>query len=399
MDILPGEITPWEAALRLAHLPGLIFLDSALPGPGAVSMVAARPEQMIEGETPADWDRLRQAIKDRAGMPGFAAGRVEYEGRFRFGLYGMALIYHHGEGRWEDAGGLRHLMARQPAGIVDEAIHFRPEMNSGDYLRMVARAQEYIAAGDIYQVNLAHRFSARWSGGLPEALAFYRRLRDRSPAPYGALLCEENRVIASSSPELFLRMRDREIVTRPIKGTRPTGADSAADAAAASDLMASAKERAELVMITDLERNDLGQVCEYGSVETRELLTLERYAQVHHMVSTVAGRLRAGVDHIDALRACFPGGSITGAPKKRAREIIAELEPARRGLYTGVIGWLGYDGSSAFNIAIRTAILERAGRAHFHAGAGIVADSIPEREWEETRWKAAGILRAGECGC
>jgi anthranilate/para-aminobenzoate synthase component I len=148
-------------------------------------------------------------------------------------------------------------------------------------------------------------------------------------------------------------------------------------------------------MITDLERNDLGQVCEYGSVHARELLALERYAQVHHMVSTVAGRLRVGVDHIEALRACFPGGSITGAPKKRAREIIAELEPVKRGVYTGAIGWLGYDGNSAFNIAIRTAVLERDGRAHFHAGAGIVADSVPEREWEETQWKAAGILRAG----
>jgi aminodeoxychorismate synthase component I len=389
-------MTPWEAALRLAHLPRLVFMDSALAGPGAVSLVAGQPEEVIEGETAADWARLREAIKSRAGRPGFAAGSVEYEGRFRFGLYGMALKYHHAQGRWEDAGGMRHLMKREPVAAIDEAIPFQPEMNAEDYLRMVSRAQEYIAAGDIYQVNLAHRFSGAWSGGLPEALAFYARLRECSPAPYGALLCEGERVIASSSPELFLRMRDREIVTRPIKGTRPTGANTAEDAAAASELRESAKERAELVMITDLERNDLGQVCEYGSVETRELLTLERYAQVHHMVSTVAGRLRAGVDHIDALRACFPGGSITGAPKKRAREIIAELEPARRGVYTGAIGWLGYDGNSAFNIAIRTAVLEQEGRAHFHAGAGIVADSVPEREWAETHWKAAGILRAGE---
>ena len=148
-------------------------------------------------------------------------------------------------------------------------------------------------------------------------------------------------------------------------------------------------------MITDLERNDLGQVCEYGSVEARELLKLERFAQVHHMVSTVTGRLREGVDHLDALRACFPGGSVTGAPKKRAREIIAELEPGRRGVYTGAIGCMGFDGRSTFNIAIRTAVLERDGRAHFHAGAGIVADSDPRREWEETLWKASGILRAG----
>ncbi len=395
VDILPGVTSPWEAALRLAHLPGLIFLDSALPGPEAVSVIAAEPEEKIEGETEGDWERLREAIRARAGTPGFAAGHVEYEGRFHFDLYGKALIYRHGEGRWTDSGGLRHRMARRAAEMVDEPIYFRAGMAAGDYQRMVARAQEYIASGDIYQVNLAHRFDGAWSGAMPAALGFYARLRGCSPAPYGALVCGEDRVIASSSPELFLRMRDREIVTRPIKGTRPTGADAAADAAAASDLSGSAKERAELVMITDLERNDLGQVCEYGSVHTRELLALERYAQVHHMVSTVAGQLRAGVDHIEALRACFPGGSITGAPKKRAREIIAELEPVGRGVYTGAIGWLGYDGNSAFNIAIRTAVLERAGRAHFHAGAGIVADSVPEREWEETQWKAAGILRAG----
>jgi anthranilate/para-aminobenzoate synthase component I len=207
-------------------------------------------------------------------------------------------------------------------------------------------------------------------------------------------LCGGGRVIASSSPELFLQMDGREVVTRPIKGTRPRAGDPAADAAAARELGESAKERAELVMITDLERNDLGQVCDYGSVVVRELLKPERYAQVHHLVSTVAGRLRADIDHIEALRACFPGGSITGAPKKRAREIIAELEPARRGLYTGAIGCIRYDGRSAFNIAIRTAILEPHGRAHFHAGAGIVADSRPRQEWDETLWKAAGILRA-----
>jgi anthranilate/para-aminobenzoate synthase component I len=184
------------------------------------------------------------------------------------------------------------------------------------------------------------------------------------------------------------------ILTRPIKGTRPRGPSPAADTAAATELGGSPKERAELVMITDLERNDLGQVCDYGTVHTRELLTLEHFAQVHHMVSTVAGRLRPGVDHIDALRACFPGGSVTGAPKIRARQIIAELEPAPRGLYTGAIGCFGFDGTSTFNIAIRTAILQRDGLAHFHTGAGIVADSIPAQEWQETLWKASGILQA-----
>jgi anthranilate/para-aminobenzoate synthase component I len=395
-----ARMSPWEAARRLAHLPDLVFLDSALPREGAVSRIAASPEEVIEGDTDADWARLRHAIEARAGTPGFAAGYVEYDGRFRFGIYARLLTYLHDDRRWLDPGALADMM-RDPAATGGAPIDFRPELTAPEYEAMVRRAQDYIAAGDIYQVNLAQRFTARWTGALGQALAFYGRLRECSPAPYAALLCTPRRVIASSSPELFLQMDGREIITRPIKGTRSRApADPAADNAAARELGDSAKERAELIMITDLERNDLGQVCDYGTVHVRELLKLERFAQVHHMVSTVAGSLRPGVDHIQALRACFPGGSITGAPKKRAREIIAEIEPATnggsrgRGLYTGAIGCFGFDGRSTFNIAIRTAILERDGRAHFHAGAGIVADSDPRREWEETLWKAAGILRA-----
>ncbi len=390
-------MNPWEAARRLAHLPGLIFLDSAMARRGAVSRIAACPEETIEGESVADWLRLRKAIKCRAGRTGLAAGYVEYEGRFRFGLYGRTLTFLHDEGRWVDEGGLGELM-EQPAAMGNEPIFFRPELARQDYEAMVRRAQEYIGSGDIYQVNLAHRFSGRWSGTLDQALGFYARLRECSPAPYAALMCAEGRVIASSSPELFLQIEGREAVTRPIKGTRARAMEAAADAAAERELTTSAKERAELVMITDLERNDLGQVCEYGSVEVRELLRPERFAQVHHLVSTVAGRLREGVEPIDALRACFPGGSVTGAPKKRAREIIAELEHGKRGAYTGAMGWIGFDGRSTLNIAIRTAVLEQDGVAHFHAGAGIVADSEPGREWEETLWKASGMLRAAGGG-
>jgi anthranilate/para-aminobenzoate synthase component I len=190
-------------------------------------------------------------------------------------------------------------------------------------------------------------------------------------------------------------MSGRAIRTRPIKGTRPRRADATADEKSAYDLITSPKEIAELIMITDLERNDLGQVCDFGSVHVPELLKLERFAQVFHLVSTVEGRLLPGMDHLSALRACFPGGSITGAPKKRAREIIAELEPEPRGLYTGALGWFGFNGESRFNIAIRTAIFEES-QAHFHVGAGIVADSVPEKEWQETLDKAAGLLLAAD---
>ena len=179
--------------------------------------------------------------------------------------------------------------------------------------------------------------------------------------------------------------------TRPIKGTRPRFRDEAADQKSMLDLLASEKERAELLMITDLQRNDLGQVCQFGSVHVPELLRLERYAQVFHLVSSVQGTLRSSEDHLSALQACFPGGSITGAPKHRAREIITELEGTPRGLYTGCIGYLGFNQESHFNIAIRTMVVEK-DRAHFHVGAGIVADSVPELEWQETLHKASGLL-------
>jgi aminodeoxychorismate synthase component I len=264
---------------------------------------------------------------------------------------------------------------------------------------MVARAWEYIAAGDIYQVNLSQKFTAHWSG---DTLQFYKSLRQHSPAPYAAYLETGARTVLSSSPESFLQMRGRHIQTRPIKGTRPRGASAYDDEESARALTSSSKEIAELVMITDLERNDLGQICEFGSVRVKEMLKLERYAQIFHLVSTVEGRLREEVSHVDALRSCFPGGSVTGAPKKRAREIIAELEPAPRGLYTGALGYFGFDGESQFNIAIRTVVVEEKeeseGRrmAHFHVGAGIVADSNPESEYAETLHKAAGILLAAQ---
>jgi anthranilate/para-aminobenzoate synthase component I len=267
-----------------------------------------------------------------------------------------------------------------------------------NFLAMVRRAQEYIAAGDIYQVNLSHRIASPWSG---DPWAFYEALRHYSPAPNAAFLDLGDRAVLSASPESFLKMSGPAIRTRPIKGTRPRRADPLADERSAFDLLTSAKEVAELVMITDLERNDLGSVCEFGSVTVPELLKLERHEQVFHLVSTVEGRLRAGVDHAAAFRACFPGGSITGAPKKRAREIIAELEPRPRGLYTGALGWFGFNGESQFSIPIRTVIIERddsgpSAGAHFHVGSGIVADSSPEAEWQETLDKAAGILLAAE---
>ena len=199
--------------------------------------------------------------------------------------------------------------------------------------------------------------------------------------------------VVSSSPEQFLRLSGSHIQTRPIKGTRPRSADATRDAQLTYELQTSSKEMAELVMITDLLRNDLGRVCEFGSVQVPELVRLERFPQVQHLVSTVEGRLRPDITHLAALAACFPGGSITGAPKIRAMEIIDELEPVARGPYTGALGYLGFNRESQLSIVIRTAVCQ-GGKAFFHAGAGIVADSVPEAEYEETLAKARGFLAA-----
>jgi aminodeoxychorismate synthase component I len=396
------DLTPAEVAAGCRHLPGMVFFDSARESGegGDLSIVAACPAAVLRGREEADWRRLRVALRSRAapapaddGLPhGFAGGFVEYDGTFCFGLYEEALIYRHADQSWHELGDLRSRLRTPAPTPAPDPLLFAAQLTPELFCARVARAQEYIAAGDIYQVNLAHCLSAPWRG---EAFAFYEALRHYSPAPYAAFLDLGRGCVLSSSPESFLKMSGPAIRTRPIKGTRPRRAEATADEKSAYDLITSAKEIAELVMITDLERNDLGQVCEYGSVRVKEMLKLERYEQVFHLVSTVEGRLRPEVDHLAALRACFPGGSITGAPKKRAREIIAELEPESRGVYTGAIGWFGFNGESQFNVAIRTVVIAD-GTAAFHVGAGIVADSVPEREWQETLDKAAGILLAAE---
>jgi para-aminobenzoate synthetase component 1 len=263
-------------------------------------------------------------------------------------------------------------------------------LTRSQFLAAVTRAQQYIRAGDIYQVNLSQRLAAPCPHSGWE---FFQQLLNVSPAPFAAYLHCGDFQIASSSPEQFLRMSGPHITTRPIKGTRPRSSDPTRDAQLAYELQTSPKELSELVMITDLMRNDLGKICEFGSVQVPELAKLERFAQVQHLVSTVEGRLRNDVTHFAALASCFPGGSITGAPKFRAMEIIDELEPIARGPYTGCHGYLGFNRESQLSISIRTAIRQN-DTAYFHVGAGIVADSIPEAEYDETLAKAGGFLAA-----
>jgi anthranilate synthase component 1 len=260
------------------------------------------------------------------------------------------------------------------------------------YIARVERAKEYIRAGDIYQANL----SRRWCAQLPAALGaadLYARLRRANPAPFAALAQFGDFRVLSSSPERLLRIREGRAETRPIAGTHPRGATTAEDYALAQALLAHPKERAEHVMLIDLARNDLGRVCAGGSVRVDERMAVETYAHVHHIVSNVSGVLRDGVSPAQALRAVFPGGTITGVPKLRCMQIIAELEDTPRGPYTGSLGYLNHDGSGDFNILIRTLSLH-GDALEFRAGAGIVADSDPARELAETRAKARGLLLA-----
>jgi anthranilate synthase component 1 len=260
------------------------------------------------------------------------------------------------------------------------------------FLRSVERALEYIAAGDIYQANLSRAWRAQLHAGVtPQHL--YQRLRETNPAPFSGIVQLDGMTVVSSSPERLVSVRDGCASTRPIAGTRPRGQTEAADIDLARELHAHPKERAEHVMLIDLERNDLGRICEAGTVSVDEFMTIESYAHVHHIVSNVSGRLRATATPGEVLAAVFPGGTITGCPKVRCMEIIAELEGTARGAYTGSLGYLNRDGSMDFNILIRT--LEVAGdELSLRAGAGIVADSNPEKELAETRAKARGVLRA-----
>jgi anthranilate synthase component I len=256
----------------------------------------------------------------------------------------------------------------------------------------VRKALDYIAAGDVYQANLSRRWQVR-SAAAVDPVSIYRRLRAANPSPFAALLRDGEFAVISSSPERLLSVHGGIVSTRPIAGTRPRGTSPERDAALIQSLLGNEKERAEHVMLIDLERNDLGRVCVGGSVRVDEYMAIESYAHVHHIVSNVSGLKLDAVSPVDIIRAMFPGGTITGCPKVRCMEIIAELEGTGRGAYTGTIGYLNRDGSCDLNILIRTITAHR-GTLGFRAGAGIVADSSPEHELAETRAKAEGMLRA-----
>lgn len=434
------------------------ILDSANthPARGRYTIITANPVEVLEWKSPDTnlFQALRRHLSPMPELPGldlpFAGGWIGYfayeAGRCleelpattmddpvlpvaRFGLYLDAVIHDALTDRWTAVAVLPpadsgfHLAPLEQR--LDEWEHIlrkaeqdrspppgppvlsvpQANMTRDDYLKKVARVRQYIADGDVFQVNITRRL--RFASHEPP-LDVYRRLRLTNPGAYSAFLHWKESssgnhapmAVLSSSPELFLHVRDRDVITRPIKGTMPRSPEPATDAMWRQKLVQSTKDRAELAMIVDLLRNDLGRVCRYGSIRvagsddsTAGPYELETHATVHHLVATVTGKLRDDCDVIDLLAASFPGGSITGAPKIRAMQIIDELEPTCRSVYTGSIGYFSLDGASTFNIAIRTAIAAD-GCYYVYTGGGIVADSVPELEYEETCAKAEGVCRA-----
>ena len=450
---------PGTALRALASLPYPFLLHSALEGARARwSFFGADPFAVFRGqryeEAAAAWRRIARRVRTRApggpaapftgGMAGYWAydfgrrlERIPSVARddlglpdFVLGLYDVvgafdhvtrrAFLFSSGlplEGEAQEARARTRLerFARRlepvdaaPAPVAEPApgaVAVSTSTPDG-YRRAVESVKEHIRGGDIFQANLSQRWTLELPprapgeagrGGAPGAVAvaLHEALARCSPAPFAGCFDAGDHAVASASPEGFLTLRGRAVTTRPIKGTRPRGPSAAEDRALREELLASEKDRAENVMIVDVLRNDLGRVCETGSVETASLCELETFAQVHHLTSTVTGILRPGLDALDLLHAAFPGGSITGAPKIRAMEILDALEPVRRHVYTGSLGYLDWRGEADWNIAIRTALVT--GRAiHFAAGGGITADSDPEAEYVETLNKAEGVRAALE---
>jgi anthranilate synthase component 1 len=280
--------------------------------------------------------------------------------------------------------------AQRPPGAP--SIEFTSNRTREDFEEAVRKIKEHIAAGDCYQAVLSQRFTTRITA---PPIEIYRALRAINPSPYMYILRGFGVDIIGASPEMLLRVEDGVIETHPIAGTRRRGHNAADDQRLADELLADPKERAEHLMLVDLGRNDIGRVAEAGTVEVPQFMEIERYSHVMHLVSRVTGKLRSGITPLDALRACFPAGTVSGAPKIRAIEIIAELEPDQRGPYAGCVGFLGFDGTLETAITIRTIYLQN-GVAHVQAGAGVVADSVPALEWQETQNKARALLRAIE---
>ncbi len=414
----------------LADLPWAAWLDSG--GMGCYDILTAAPQRsLVLHDEPTRSDpfallrkELGEQVAPMAGVP-FAGGALGYWGYdlarrmialpsiaqdaehlpdMAVGIYDWALVLDHRQHTArlvshqrfaETAELLPQILLRLQSNAILPTDTFRVhgKINSNftpdRYAAAFEQVQDYLKAGDCYQVNLAQRFSAAASG---DALGAYLTLRSLSPAPYSAFLKLPHAQILCASPERFLRVQNGNVETRPIKGTRPRSSDVLQDRRLAEELRNHPKDRAENLMIVDLLRNDFGKSCAPGSVHVPKLFEVESFANVHHLVSTVEGKLAKGRDALNVLRDCFPGGSVTGAPKQRAMQIIEQLEPHRRGIYCGAIGYAGFDGNMDSNIVIRTLVYSD-NEIRCWAGGGIVADSEVAAEYQETLDKAAGMLK------
>ncbi len=448
----PVALSPVQAAARLLDRRQLVLLDhsSGATATSRYSYVSADPFLVLRSRgrrselagpdgtvsVAIDLSRLlerllrRYAVPRQPGLPPLLGGAIGYFGYdlgrlferwpasardegvpdLHVGFYDWVLAADYLTGqRWLISTGLPHgntAAARArwrelqaslersrpppPTNGAVASVRLRSNVGRSAYLAQVQRAKEYIAAGDIYQVNLSQRLEGEWTGST---WPLYERLRAASPVPYGAYLALDDCTVLSASPERFLRCERHQVETRPIKGTRPRGATTSQDRSLARQLAHSGKDRAENLMIVDLLRNDLGKVCQVGTIQVPELFELEGYASVWHLVSTVRGTVRPELTAVDLLRACFPGGSVTGCPKIRAMAIIEELEAVRRGVYCGAIGYLSFTGDMDTSIAIRTLVV-REGRMYLQVGGAVVADSDPEAEYRETLAKGEAVVQA-----
>jgi len=446
---IPYQTNSAELFAKIADWPWAVFLDSGQPTSqfGRYDIMAAKPfmrlvtngQQTViadaDGESSSSSDPFEllkktlapyQSTKTVLPFEGGAIGYFSYDlsrrvehlpsvaldaenmPQMMVGIYDWAVVVDHQSQRAYLVSHCKHSKTAHDwpslCALLDEPLKPTPQadfkinsalqsnMSQAQYNAAFNRIKQYIHEGDCYQVNLAQRFSAQASG---DAWSAYLALRDISPAPFMNYLNlhdgKSSLQVLSASPERFLQLRGRHVETRPIKGTRPRSDNPDKDASNANDLQNSPKDHAENLMIVDLLRNDISKVCETGSVRADKLFAVESFANVHHLVSTVTGKLAGDKTAIDLLRACFPGGSITGAPKLRAMEIIEELEPNCRGLYCGAIGYIGFDGNMDTNIAIRTAVYSH-DEIRFYAGGGVVADSELAKEFRETLDKASSML-------
>lgn len=340
----------------------------------------------ISYDTVRYWEKIPRETTDDMGFPDVQMGIFD-DGIVFDHKQNVACYYFLGEDRYEEVMSLKTQSAESEAlSFKQSRVNFTQEL----FENAVERAKEYVRRGDVFQIVLSKRHDLHVQGDL---IGFYRSLRAINPSPYMYFFKSADRQIVGSSPEMLVRVENRFVETFPIAGTRPIAENPAENQRLAQELLADPKERAEHVMLVDLARNDVGKVAAYGSVHVPEFMQVHKYSHVQHIVSRVVGNLREDCDSYDALKAVFPAGTVSGAPKPRAMEIIEELEPTRRGPYAGAVGYFSYNGNADFAITIRTLFADK-DKAHIQAGAGIVADSVPEREWFETEQKAQALMKA-----